>query len=1161
MTSIETENYVRCHQAVQLVCAEAIPCIQNVLTNWHKTLQQRLKPCISPQTCPTKGKPKNGKGSCNACVDWGDALEKVVYPPNSSGTLPWANINPTLLHTDPIEAAKVFVLRLQPGAVYTDVGDFDSASLIMIMMKFVEFHQGDVATYDTIKKVAHIRNHLSHIKVNTNLKLDDTETDGYFQDLSDFVTCLNNAHPQYYPQATARQVIQTLQEIRMDTFDIDVCRQELVRVYEEDRGKVSLFPFDIESTVDIDDVFVDLELLEESFLPGIVSKVPLKTYDELFSLKKKGDKDKPVLRVLLKGDAGSGKTTLAGKIAYDWSQCVEGNASPTLSKFTLLFCLKMRYFDHDISLVDAIFDQLLPSDSKVSKGGLHKYIVDNAEKVAVILDGADEFSGKIERSPQGNLVMDVVCNKMLCNSCVVVTTRPQRVTSVREFSQYSHVEVKGFNEEGIFEFIGKFFKVRSFKNAKELYEHIIAKHDNPQDRMNELQEDLRRSDEDSDDELEDLSISTMSHDQVKNSVAVFIETIFYNYPFMKSMACIPVVLTMFCLLWHEAKKLPERFTSLYQEVLHYMTQRWLEKTGNDTGSDEIEDNITIGLGKVALMCLFEDRLFFSSQEFGNPDILETSRRIGILVEERKRSKLHMVKQYSFIHKTFQEFCAASYWASLAESSEEKFSNYLSRISPLNAICILMSMGPDKRKQTTRIRTFSSNCRFDFVSMANFLSYSYNLKELSLTIPCLSFFESMRSEEPLPSIDMFKLFLLIANMKELSTLYLLLSGESLKDTNLFVEILFCKLESLSLVYGKEDVAFWKSVFRNIAHQNNITLRKLVLSNNVLGGETIKISASPVYIPQPHRLTRQVEQVRDPLHGIFEWLSTALSLHKMDHSILIENSVEEFSDVLQNMPNLEKLELSSTCLVPRDISFVAKGISCCTKLKSLDISDNNISDACSDLSRALQCLPNLSDLQLNRTKLSDIGIAAVGNALSCLQDLKYISLSGNGITFKGIYSLSNVLPQLPEMLMLNVSSNPIGDLGVVALCASFEGMPLLECLGLDDCAISNAGALVLSLSIQYVANLRQLSVGQNEEIGPEGITWLFESLKVVTKLREVRLDGITLECLKCDKRLMKIFKELRWDPQNKYSRSDECVESKKYEMNTLTVSGIRKVIKEF
>ena len=112
----------------------------------------------------------------------------------------------------------------------------------------------------------------------------------------------------------------------------------------------------------------------------------------------------------------------------------------------------MRYFDKDMSLVDVIFDQLLPSDSKVSRKGLGRYLSENADKVAVVFDGADEFNGKIEKSKHGNhgnLVVDVVCNKMLCNRCVITTRRPHRVISVKEFSRYTHVVVDGFSEESV----------------------------------------------------------------------------------------------------------------------------------------------------------------------------------------------------------------------------------------------------------------------------------------------------------------------------------------------------------------------------------------------------------------------------------------------------------------------------------------------------------------------------------------------------------------------------------------------------------------------------------------------------------------------------------------------------------------------------------------
>ena len=49
----------------------------------------------------------------------------------------------------------------------------------------------------------------------------------------------------------------------MDSFDIDACREELRRLYEDKRGKVSLLPFDTENIADIEDVFVKLELEKE----------------------------------------------------------------------------------------------------------------------------------------------------------------------------------------------------------------------------------------------------------------------------------------------------------------------------------------------------------------------------------------------------------------------------------------------------------------------------------------------------------------------------------------------------------------------------------------------------------------------------------------------------------------------------------------------------------------------------------------------------------------------------------------------------------------------------------------------------------------------------------------------------------------------------------
>ena len=95
--------------------------------NWHSQHQQTIGACTNPQQCPTKGKPKppprpGGRSqpprSCQACVDWGSALETVEYTDQTRGivtSLAWTNIDPTVLFQDPVEVAKAFGIKLFKG--------------------------------------------------------------------------------------------------------------------------------------------------------------------------------------------------------------------------------------------------------------------------------------------------------------------------------------------------------------------------------------------------------------------------------------------------------------------------------------------------------------------------------------------------------------------------------------------------------------------------------------------------------------------------------------------------------------------------------------------------------------------------------------------------------------------------------------------------------------------------------------------------------------------------------------------------------------------------------------------------------------------------------------------------------------------------------------
>ena len=171
MSGLDKDGFIRCHEAIHVVCSSAVPCIQTVIQNWHSQHQQTIGACTNPQQCPSKGKPKppprpGGRPqpprSCQACVDWGSALETVEYTDQTRGivtSLAWTNIDPTILFQDPVEVTKAFGIKLFKGQPPPSTFDeFDTASLLLIMMKFGAFHQQDHNSYQIIKKVSiHVR--------------------------------------------------------------------------------------------------------------------------------------------------------------------------------------------------------------------------------------------------------------------------------------------------------------------------------------------------------------------------------------------------------------------------------------------------------------------------------------------------------------------------------------------------------------------------------------------------------------------------------------------------------------------------------------------------------------------------------------------------------------------------------------------------------------------------------------------------------------------------------------------------------------------------------------------------------------------------------------------------------------------------------------------
>ena len=436
-------------------------------------------------------------------------------------------------------------------------------------------------------------------------------------------------------------------------FNIESVRQQLMQEYKETRSTLPLLPGMPEECAKMEDLFVDLEIVKEDWKPtGVITK-ELKSCGDLVCIERekgdskeverekgdskevereKGDsKDvEKVKRLLVRGKPGAGKSSTVSKLAYDWA-CNKQD-SP-ISKYQLLFAITINSIETDTDLIDIIQDQLLP---EVSGEALRAYIRSNASSICVLFDGYDEATKYFHLCKD---VSNVLCSKWLADACVIVTTRPNEVGKFcQNYGAFTQVEVKGFSWYGRKKYVNKFFQMSE-----------------------ESESDMRTGE----------NVSTDSFfDAIKISQR------------LQQLSFIPIILSMLCMLWVEDANLPVSVTSLYNEVImHFAKHRFAKNTKDELDVSSIQtwvENVLSHIGKIAFEGLVEDKLVFKASSFEKKQ-LEDACSLGVVIKERKRSRMSVTYHVTFLHKTFQEYCGALYWGLLVDTERKKFHQHLEEI--------------------------------------------------------------------------------------------------------------------------------------------------------------------------------------------------------------------------------------------------------------------------------------------------------------------------------------------------------------------------------------------------------------------------------------------------------------------------------------------------